>query len=454
MKIGMISLGCPKNLTDTEVILGKLVHAGHEITTIEKDADALIINTCAFIKPAIDESMSEIRRAVRLKEKGVIKFVIVAGCLPRRLRDAKSEARSAKILNKVDTMIGSGDIDKIVDVVNGLNKPFRLTPHTSHLASRGSCLFNWKTPRIKATPKYYSYIKIADGCDNRCTYCSVPSIRGPYKSRPIEDIINEAKVLAGSGTVELILVAQDTTYYGMDLYGKLMLPKLLKKLCAIKGLKWIRIMYAHPAHTTDELIKVIANEDMICKYLDLPLQHICDKILTQMGRIVSRPKIVDLIAKIRRSVPGMIIRTSVIVGFPGESKRDFEELSDFIQKERFERLGVFKFSAESGTSAFKMRGQVPERVKDRRFQRVMQLQGHISKELNRSRIGKTVEVLVENRSGNGFMGRTYADAPEIDGSVFISSPKGGRMKRISPGDVVGVKVNKANSYDLFGTLFT
>jgi len=442
MKVGIVSLGCPKNLTDTEVILGKLAAAGHEITNNERDADVLIINTCAFIKPAIDEAMSEIKRAIKLKQKGHIKYLVVAGCLPQRQKIKMAD---------VDAWVGSGNIDKIVDVVKNLGRSPRFPIPDTRSPSQRSCLFDHKTPRIKATPRHYAYIKIADGCDNRCTYCTVPNIRGPFKSRPTEDIVAEAKILARSGTKELILVAQDTTNYGTDLYSKLMLPALLKKLCRIPGLKWIRIMYAHPDHMTDELIKVIAKEKKIVKYIDLPIQHICDNILKLMGRRVSKRKIIDLIAKIRRSIPAITIRTTFIVGFPGETRSDFKELLDFIKKERFERLGIFAYSAEEGTPAANLRGKLPETVKISRFRQAMRLQNQISKKLNEEKRNKVFEVLVDSKAGKGFIGRTASDAPEIDGSVVISPPYGGHIK---VGDFVSVKVKRASAYDLFGALIT
>ena len=453
MKIGMISLGCPKNLTDTEVILGKLVHAGHEITNDEKKADVLIINTCAFIKPAIDEAMAEIRRAVKLKEKGYVKHVIVAGCLPSRIEGKGLEVKGKRdALGRVDAFVSSGNIDKIVECVNSLEYPSHLLPHTSNLSSPGSLLFDWKTPRIKATPRHYSYLKIADGCDNRCSYCAVPKIRGKYKSRPIEDIVREAKLLGKSGTKELILIAQDTTYYGKDLYGEFALPKLLKKLCRISGLKWIRIMYTHPAHFTDELIKTMAKEPKIVKYIDLPLQHSCDKILGRMGRRVSGGQMIALIAKIRGSVPGIAVRTSLIVGFPSETAQDFDSLLDLIKKERFERLGIFVYSKEKGTPASSLRGQVPERLKKIRYHKAMRLQNRISRSINEEKINRAVEAMIDKRLGNGYIGRSYMDAPEIDGSVFMLPPGGGR--KFVPGEVVKMMVSKASAYDLFGKILT
>lgn len=458
MKIGIVSLGCPKNLTDTEVIMGKLASAGHQIVSDEKKADVLIINTCAFIKPAADEALQEIRRAVRLKDKGVVKYVIVAGCLPQRGKfqipnpNFQTNHKS-QIPNGVDAVVGAGSIDKIMEVVKNLENSPRSSVPVPQSPSQRSCLFNSETPRIKATPRHYAYIKIADGCNNRCTYCTVPSIRGPYKSRPIEDIVKEAKGLAKSGCRELILVAQDTTYYGKDLYGKFALPSLLKKLCGVKGLKWIRIMYTHPAHITGRLIKVIANEKKIVKYIDLPLQHICDSILQKMGRRTGRREIIALMAKIRRSVPGIAIRTTFIVGFPGEKGKEFKEFLDFIKKERFQRLGIFTYFAEPGTPAALLRGQVPEGVKKDRFHNAMRLQNKISGDLNEGKINTVIDVLVDKIEKGSIIGRSCMDAPDIDGSVFIAPPPGG-AKGIVPGDFVRARVVGATAYDLFGRLVT
>jgi ribosomal protein S12 methylthiotransferase len=452
MKIGMISLGCPKNLTDTEVILGKLVSAGHQITNDESDADVLIVNTCAFIKPAIDEAKAEIKRAVALKRRGTIKYVIVAGCLPQRMKFDK--CLSKKETSLVDCFIGSGGIDRINEYLKGISgSPDHRIPG---YPKKKSCLFDWKTPRVKVTPKHCAYIKIADGCDNKCTYCSVPKIRGPYKSRKMPDIIKEAKLLAESGVRELIIIAQDTTYYGEDVYGKFKLPALLKKLCRIKGIKWVRLMYAHPAHFSDKLIKTIAEEKKIVKYLDLPIQHVCDRILRLMGRRTTGRKIVDLIGKIRSSVPGIALRTSLIVGFPGETKRNFNELVKFIQKERFERLGIFTYSRESGTSGALLRGQVPEQIKKSRYHQAMRLQNQICRQINERKMGKVISVLIDRIENGRLIGRSPSDAPEIDGSVIISLPRlaGGRKKNLLPGEIVKVRVSKASAYDLFGSLVT
>ncbi|MCX5725837.1 MAG: 30S ribosomal protein S12 methylthiotransferase RimO [Candidatus Saganbacteria bacterium] len=435
MKIFTISLGCPKNLTDTEVILGKLCQAGYTLTNSKKHADVLLVNTCAFISDAKEEAIETILELAKGKKKN--QKLIVAGCLPQRYKNL------TKLLPEVDGFIGSGSIDKIVELVRSVSqfkKPKILVSKNS------SCLFDHEIPRLKLTPPYTAYVKIADGCNNRCGYCAVPKIRGKYKSRPIESILKEVEQLAGAGVKEIIPVAQDTTYYGKDLYGKYMFAALLKKMAKIKGIEWIRIMYAHPAHVTDELIDLIAKEDKICKYLDLPIQHICDRILRSMRRGVAGQEITDLIAKIRRRVPGIAIRTSVIVGYPGEKEADFRELIDFIIKTRFERLGIFVYSKEEGTPAGKLGGQVPEKVKLARFEKIYKTQSQISRELGRKMIGKVIKVLVEEKNSRCSHGRTFMDAPDIDGSIKIKN------KRLTPGEQIKVKVTRASTFDLQGIL--
>lgn len=430
MKIFTISLGCPKNLTDTEVILGKLCQAGYAVTNSQKDADILLVNTCAFIQSAKEEAIDTILDLAKRKKKG--QKLLVTGCLPQRYKKDLP-----KFLPEVDSFIGSGSIDKIVEFIQSNN-------HKNLISRKGSCLFDHNTPRLKLTSPYTAYVKIADGCNNRCSYCSVPLIRGRFKSRPMESILKEAEMLARAGAKEIIPVAQDTTLYGKDIYGKLMFPVLLKKMTKIKGLQWIRIMYAHPAHVTNELIDLISKEKKICKYLDLPIQHICDNILKSMRRRGTRQEIIDLIAKIRGEIPGVVLRTSVIVGYPGEKEADFEELLNFVSKTRFERLGIFVYSKEEGTPAAKLGGQVPEKLKLARFNKIFKLQSRISKERGREMIGKVIKVLVEEKNGRCSHGRTYMDAPGIDGSIKIKD------KRLTPGEFTRVKVTKASTFDLQG----
>ncbi len=400
MKVGMISLGCPKNLSDTETMLGLLVDSGYEITNDQRQADIMIVNTCAFIGDARNEAFEIIKETGKLKSTGDLKYLIVAGCLPKR--DGKELFDR---FPEIDAIVGPGRIDQIVKVIDALISE----PATERRGSVNSvsgtakfirrfpivelegthCLFTHRSPKIKTTPAYYAYIKIADGCDNHCSYCIVPSLRGKFQSRPMDSIVAEVKDLVKKGLKEAILIAQDTTMYGTDLYGKPSLHILCKRLARIRGLEWIRIMYAHPAHVTDELIKTIKNEPKICRYLDLPIQHSCDKILRSMRRKVNSAELKGLLHKLRREIPGLAIRTSVIVGYPGETETDFNKLSEFIEEERFERLGVFKYSRENGTSAAELRGQVSERIKDRRFHKIMSLQHAISKEYLEENGGKS-----------------------------------------------------------------
>jgi ribosomal protein S12 methylthiotransferase len=433
MKVFVISLGCPKNLTDTEVLMGSFCHSGHTITSNIKEAEIILINTCAFIKEARDESFKTIREALKYKIKkprrrpfraagegakapstrvcSRCKFVYVAGCLPALQKD------------KVLAIKG---IDGIIETTK-------------------NNLFDHKTLRIKATPTHTAYIKIADGCNNRCSYCSIPRIRGHLRSRPIPDIIKETAFLAKQGVSEIIYVAQDTTVYGLDLYGKPKFAELLQKTSKIPGIRWIRIMYAHPNHVDDELIELIAREPKIVKYLDLPIQHICDKILKFMRRKIAGQQIKNLIHKIRRRIPEITLRTSLMVGFPGETESDFNELLGFVKEAKFERLGVFKYSKENGTSAAKLKGKaaVPSSVVNKRFHALMRVQNQISKENNKRLVGKMLEVLIEKPNKGGFLGRSYMDAPEIDGSVHIKS-----KKRLLPGEMVRAKVIGTSAYDL------
>lgn len=432
MKVGIVSLGCPKNLTDTEAMLGLLVDSGYEITNDQEQAETMIVNTCAFIGAAKDEAFRTIKDVSKLKSRGKLKFLVVAGCLPKRYGKEIFDR-----FGSVDAIVGPGNIDKIIQILGSFGKHERIS-----LLEGTHCLFTHKTPKIKTTPAYYGYIKIADGCNNRCSYCIVPSLRGKFQSRPMGSIVAEVKGLVKKGLREAILVAQDTTMYGIDLYGKPSLHILCKKLARIKGLRWIRIMYAHPAHVTDDLINTIKNEPKICRYLDLPIQHACDKILSSMRRRVTASGLQSLIVKLRRKIPGIAIRTSVIVGYPGESNEDFKELFSFIKEERFERLGVFKYSREQGTPAAGMRGQISERVKNTRFHELMRLQRRISKGNLRKMIGKIIKVLSE-----GYTGRSMMDAPEIDGYVRFD-------KFVRPGRIVPVRVTGSGFYDLSGKLVT
>jgi len=444
MRIGIKSLGCPKNLVDTEVICGKLEEKGHQISGQINNSDLVIINTCSFIKDAVEESIEEILSAVKLKKEGKIKYLIVAGCLPQRYKDNNLYQE----LPEVDAFLGVGDlleIDEIIERVLQSKKIYQV----SH---KPDFLYNHTTPRTVLTPQHYAYIKISEGCQNNCSYCLIPQIRGSYRSRKMEDIIEEVKMLSERQNLsEIILIGQDTTLYGIDLYGEYKLAELLKKLSLLelKNLKWIRLLYTHPLHYSDELIEVIANYPKICPYLDLPLQHISDKILKNMNRPIDKRYVIDLINKLRDRIPNLALRTTFIVGFPGETDRDFEELLSFVKEVRFEKLGAFIFSKEERTPAYNFSRQIPKRVKKERLEKLMVTQQKISKEINHSYLGKEIEVLIDEISLNKenlAIGRTQADAPEIDGKVIIKTDK------VEPGKFIKVNIVETSEYDLVGEI--
>ncbi len=406
MQAYIVSLGCPKNLTDTEALMSQLAQEGYQFTQKPSEADLILVNTCAFLQSAKQEAIDTIKKLAVWKKKGKCRYLIAAGCLPQRY---KSEM--PKLLPDVDAFIGT---------------PGKFPKKTKKL--------------IKATNPWFAYVKIAEGCGNRCAYCAVPIIRGPLRLRPMKDILDEVRLLARTGVKEIVFVAQDTTVYHN-------LPALLTKTASIKGIRWIRIMYAHPEHVSDAIINTIAKQKKVVKYLDLPIQHACDKILHGMNRRYTRLELEKLIEKIRRRIPKIALRTSVIVGFPGENEADFEEVLGFIKKVKFERLGVFTYSKEKGTPAYKMRGQVSEAKKIERSHRLMKAQSRISRELNRKLIAKTLETIIEGVKHGCFVGRSYMDAPDIDGQVFIKS-----SRTLKPGEIVRTRITKARTYDLYGCL--
>ena len=444
MKIGIKSLGCPKNLVDTEVICGKLREKGHKISGEINNLDIVIINTCSFIRDAVEESIEEILYLVKLKNEGKIKHIIVTGCLPQRYKDDNLSQE----LPEVDAFLGVGDLLDINDVIEKILQDEQIFK----VSSKPDFLYNHTTPRTILNPKHYAYIKISDGCQNNCSYCLIPKIRGNHRSRKMEDIIEEVKMLSEKQNLsEIILIGQDTTSYGIDLYGEYKLAELLKKLSLLElnNLKWIRLLYTHPAHYNDELIEVIANYPKICSYLDLPLQHISDKILKRMNRPVKKSYVISLINKLRDRIPNLTLRTTLIVGFPGETDKDFEELLSFVKEFRFERLGGFVFSREEGTPAYDFPKQIPARIKKERLKELMLTQQSISKEINSSYIGKEIEVLIDEiKSGKEkiTIGRTKGDAPGIDGKVIISGDK------VKVGKFIKVKVIEASEYDLVGEI--
>jgi len=444
MRIGIKSLGCPKNLVDTEVICGKLREKGYQISEKIDNSDIVIINTCSFIRDAVEESIEEILYLVKLKEEGKIKHIIVTGCLPQRYKNDNLSQE----LPEVDAFLGGGDlldIDNVIKSVLQGEQIYTVSPEPKFL-------YNHNTPRTILTPKHYAYIKISEGCQNNCFYCLIPQLRGNYRSRKMEDIIEEVKGLSEKQNLsEIILIGQDTTLYGIDLYGEYKLAELLKKLSLLElnNLKWIRLLYTHPAHYSEELIEVIASYPKICPYLDLPLQHISDKILKRMNRPIKKNNVILLINKLRDRIPNLTLRTTFIVGFPGETDKDFEELLSFVKEFRFERLGAFIFSREEGTPAYDFPQQIPMRIKKERLKELMLTQQSISEEINSSYMGKEIEVLVDEiKSGKTkiAIGRTRADAPEIDGKVVIKTDKA------QIGKIIKVKVTEASEYDLVGEI--
>lgn len=436
-KIGMISLGCPKNQVDAEHMLALMDAEGWEIVDYVDGCDAVIVNTCGFIDDAKKEAIENILDMVELKKEGVISKIIVTGCLAQRYKD-----EIVKEIPEVDAVIGigaNGDIIKTVEeVMSGVDTIENYPPQ---------CDLPLEGQRILTTPHYWAYLKIGEGCSNRCTYCTIPSIRGNMRSRSMENVIDEAKQLAESGVKELILIAQDTTSYGLDLYGELKLPELLNELCKIDSIEWIRLLYCYPDRITDELIETMKNQEKVVNYIDLPLQHADDKILKAMNRRGDQALIRNVISKLRTEIPDVVIRTTFIVGFPGEGEEEFETLAEFVNEIEFDRLGVFTFSPQEGTPAFDMEDQVDEDIKTRRGEVIMQDQYSIMEEKNNEKIGKTYRVVVEDYDGysDSYTGRTYMDAPEIDGLVKFTS-----HKDLDIGDFVDVEIFDVEDYDLIG----
>lgn len=437
MKIYIETLGCPKNASDSEVAAGILERANHTIITNPEAADVIIVNTCGFINDAKKESINKIFDMAQIKKKGGL--LVVSGCLSQRYGD-----NLYKEMPEVDIFLGVNDYHSLPEILKNHiigNRSKYFSPYEKIYLETGY--------RKRMVPSYSATIKIAEGCDNICSYCVIPSIRGGYRSRKVEDILREAKELADGGCKELIIIAQDVTAYGLDLYGELRLASLVKELCKIEQIKWIRLMYCYEDRITDELISVIAKEEKVCKYIDIPIQHASDKILSSMNRRSSKASIINTISKLRTAVPDIHIRTTLITGFPGEGKEEYEELAEFMQNMRFERLGVFQYSKEEGTPAAIMKGQVRESTKVKRKEYLMMIQLEISLEVNQSKIGRTLEVIVEELDDNDgcYIGRSRYDAPEIDNSVIFTS-----NVLLQPGDIVKVKILDAFDYDLVGEM--
>lgn len=436
-QIGMISLGCPKNQVDAEHMLALIDEAGWSIVDYVDGCDVVIINTCGFIDDAKKEAIENILDTVELKKEGLVKKIIVTGCLAQRHKE-----EIAQEIPEVDAVIGigaNGDIVKIIEDVMLSDEIIEKYPPQCELPLDGQ--------RILTTPEHWAYLKIGDGCSNRCTYCTIPYIRGNMRSREMESILEEARQLAQTGVKEIILVAQDTTSYGLDLYGELKLPELLNALSEIDGIEWIRILYCYPDRITDDLIETIKNNDKVCNYIDLPLQHSSDKMLKAMNRRGTQAEIREVIGKLRAAIPDVVIRTTFIVGFPGEGDEEFENLAEFVNEIEFDRLGCFTFSPQEGTPAFDMENQVEEDTKVRRGEIIMQDQLSIVEDKNNQKIGKVYKTVVEEYDGysDSYVGRTYMDAPEIDGLVRFTS-----SEDLEIGDFVNVKVFDIEEYDLLG----
>ncbi|MCI9414795.1 MAG: 30S ribosomal protein S12 methylthiotransferase RimO [Clostridiales bacterium] len=438
-KVGMVSLGCPKNQMDAEQMLARLREAGIELTADAGQADVVIVNTCGFIEDAKKESIENILEFAQLKEEGQIRKIVVTGCLAQRYQD-----ELVAELPECDGVLGLGANADIVEAVR------KVMEGEKTVRFPGRDCWTLDGPRLLTTPGFFAYLRVGDGCNNRCAYCAIPLIRGPLRSRAMDDVVEEARTLAAAGVKELILVAQDLTLYGSEKGGPSKLPELLDKLCEIDGIRWIRLLYCYPEHIDDRLLSVIAAQDKIVKYMDIPIQHCSEKVLAAMHRSGGGKQLKALIRHIRERVPGIVLRTTVMTGFPGEGKPEFEELCEFVGEMRFERLGCFAFSPEEGTPACTMEGQVSDRVKNRRRDIVMETQSRIAGQYNEAQVGKTLTVLAEgfDRIAGCWFGRSEADAPDIDGKVFFTVPEGGKKPR--PGDFVRVRVDETLDWDLMG----
>ena len=439
MKILFISLGCDKNLADSEEMLGLLTARGHEIVDDETQADAIVINTCCFIKDAKEESVETILEMAEYKKTGSCHALVVTGCMAQRY-----QKEIIQEVPEVDAVLGTtsyGDIVKALEEAVAGNH-FEEFRDIDYLPDTGS-------KRVLTTGGHFGYLKIAEGCDKHCTYCIIPKLRGKFRSVPMERLIAQAEDMAEQGVKELILVAQETTVYGKDLYGKKSLHILLKKLCEIRGIRWIRVLYCYPEEIYDELIETIRDEKKICHYLDIPIQHASDRILKRMGRRTSKQELIDIVGKLRKEIPDIVLRTTLITGFPGETEEDHEELKEFVDEMEFDRLGVFTYSPEENTPAAEMADQVPEEVKEERRDELMELQQEISYDKGQDRIGQELLVMIEGKVADesAYIGRTYGDAPKVDGYIFVQT---GEL--LMTGDFAKVRVTGALEYDLIGVL--
>lgn len=439
MKVLFISLGCDKNLVDSEVMLGLLAQKGYQIIDDETQADVIVVNTCCFIHDAKEESIETILEMAEYKKTGPLKALIVTGCLAQRYQKEIVEE-----IPEVDAVLGTTSYDKIVETIDQV-----LEGKVCIELNDIDALPMVESKRIVTTGGHFAYLKIAEGCDKHCTYCIIPKIRGNFRSVPMERLIKEAAELAEQGVKELILVAQETTLYGKDIYGEKSLHKLLRELCKVEGIQWIRILYCYPEEIDDNLIQVMKEEPKICHYLDLPIQHASDRILKRMGRRTSKEQLVEIIGKLRREIPDIALRTTLITGFPGETQEDHEEVMAFVDEMEFDRLGVFTYSPEENTPAAEMPDQIPEEVKEDRQAEIMELQQEIAFDLAEDMTGREVLVMIEGKvtDENAYVGRTYKDAPNVDGFIFVNTDA-----ELMSGDFARVKITGALEYDLIGEL--
>ena len=440
MKILFVSLGCDKNLVDTEMMLGKLLAKGYEFTDDETEADIVVVNTCCFIGDAKEESINALLEMAELRKSGQLKVLVAAGCLAQRYKEEIQEE-----IPEVDAIVGTTAIDSIVEAIDEVLEG-RGQNHYADLNAKPLTGVN----RVMTTGGHFAYLKIAEGCNKHCTYCIIPKVRGDFRSVPMESLVQEAKELAEKGVKELILVAQETTLYGMDLYGKKSLPELLRKLAQVSGIFWIRILYCYPEEITDELIQTIKEEPKVCKYLDIPIQHASDAVLKRMGRRTNQKQLREMIEKLRREIPEICLRTTLITGFPGETEEDHEELMQFVDEMEFDRLGVFTYSQEEDTPAAIMPDQIPEEVKEERQAEIMELQQAIAFEKAEDMVGKVLTVMVEGKIAeeDAYVARTYRDAPNVDGYLFVNTGA-----NLMTGDLVKVLVTDSNEYDLIGEIY-
>lgn len=437
LSIGMLSLGCPKNMVDSEVILGLLASRNYRMARHVSDCDVALVNTCAFIEDARKESVDSILELAQLKKQGRIRKLIVCGCLPQKYYRALQDG-----IAEIDAMVGSASYGKIAGVIESVMRGEKsVQVHDTRF------IYDHSSPRYSLTPRHFKYIKIGEGCDHRCSFCIIPQLRGDYRSRSMDSIVQEAEHLASEGMKEAILISQDSSYYGRDLDGRYHLAELLSRLNGVSGLRWIRLLYNHPVHITDEILDAMARLDKVCKYIDIPLQHISDNMLRSMKRGMNKEKTISLIRSMREKVSGLAIRTTFIVGYPGETDQDFQELCDVVKEVKFERLGVFAYS-QGDDVAGTFGGQIPPKIREQRRDILMRLQQGISREYHQRWVGRNLEVVIDDDdvSRNGYRGRSYTDAPEIDGQVLVRSPQ----RELEIGEFYSVEIVNSEAYDLMG----